>query len=910
MEPAIIGIDLGTTNTVMARARAGEMAEVVQIAQLTSAREIEARALLPSYLYAPLESENLPDRWQEAPWIVGEYARQRGLEVPGRLVSSAKSWLSHSGIDRTSGCLPWGSDEVNLPRLSPVDASSRLLQHLRRSYDADHPEERFDAQSLVLTVPASFDQAARQLTLRAAELAGLRVRLLEEPLAAFYDYLSSGGEQWLASWVRRNGPSSILVCDIGGGTSDFSIVRATVAAGDTMNLERTAVGRHILLGGDNIDLALAHLAEPRLTGSMESHLEPRLFSQLVLACRGAKESLLGDAPPPEAKITVVSSGSRLVGGTLTTTISREQVEALVVDGFFPMAPLRLAAAAPRAGLRAFGLPFEPDAAITRHLASFLARHAADGPPALVLLNGGLFRSALLRSRLAEIVASWIGRGPELLQGTDPDLAVARGAAAFGRALRGEGIRIGGGSAHGYYVGVEAKGGRTRALCVVPRGSREGETHRIDGHPLALRLGEPVRFELYASDSAVAHAPGQIVDVDDALELLPPLATSFDSQEVGQAEVVLEGELTAVGTLELACVERVKTDRASAHFQLAFELRGQEFVLASAHRVPRSTRASISPAVRVNEAAEFLHRVFGKGRSDVRPREVKDLWQNLEKLLGERRSWDVESSRALFDVVAPKHRGRRRTLDHERVYCMLVGFCLRPGFGYPLDSRRIAVIEPLFNEGLAFQDEVRGWQQFWILWRRVAPGLSEAAQIAIRDKLDPFLAPDEEKRKKPKGFRPGAMPEMLELVSWLEKVPATRRAELGRWLLERTWTNRDPALWRALGRIGARMPVYASAHHVVPARTVQRWLDHLLRENWGEQVTFARAAVDMATMTGDRARDIPDAQRAQVLERLERLDAPAPWIERVRDIVPLDRCDQQEIFGEELPAGLRLLERDL
>lgn len=904
-----LGIDLGTTNTVVAEERDDGTVHVVPLAQLTAAHEQDSLLQLPSYLYAVSPGESVADPWDEAPWVIGSYARRRGLEVPGRLVSSAKSWLSHAGIDRHSACLPWGDQENSEPRLSPVEASAKILEHVGRVCQIGSAGAQLEGKSIVLTVPASFDPGARQLTLEAAARAGLRVRLLEEPMAALYDYLASGGERELTARLREGGAADVLVCDVGGGTTDLSLVHVSLTEAGLVAAERTAVGRHILLGGDNIDLALAHRVEARLSGAEGARLAPGLFAQLVLACRGAKERLLDDGTATEARVVVAKEGSSLVGGTHSATLGRDEVEAVVCQGFLPEVPLTTPTLVRRAGLRGFGLPYEPDPAITRHLAAFLVRHAGGRVPPLVLLNGGVFRSRLLRERLASVYAEWLGQWPTLLEGTDPDVAVARGAVAFARALRGEGIRIGGGAAHGYYVGVQGPAGKPRALCVVPRGAREGERHRVDSHPLALRLGEPVRFELFASDSPNVHVPGELVDVNDELEQLPPLAASFSAEEAGQVEVVLEGELTAIGTLELCCVEgRGSEHQTPRHHRLAFELRGQEMGVGHT----RNIKPASGPSARrhkLDEAAELIHRVFGKGRKDVRPREVKDLWQNLERVLGERRGWDVETCRAVFDVIAPKSSARRRTADHERVYFMLVGFCLRPGFGHALDPRRIALVTPLFEQWLSFQDEVRGWQQFWIAWRRLAPGLPEPAQVAMRDQLDPFLAPMEEKLKKPKGVRPAAVPEMLELVSWLERVPAARRAELGRWLLERTWTSRDPGLWRALGRIGARTPVYASAHHVVPLRTVQRWLDHLLREHWHEQPTLARAAVELATMTGDRARDVPDAQRLAVLRRLEEVAVPGPWVERVREVVPLERLDRQDLFGEELPVGLTLFERD-
>jgi hypothetical protein len=311
-------------------------------------------------------------------------------------------------------------------------------------------------------------------------------------------------------------------------------------------------------------------------------------------------------------------------------------------------------------------------------------------------------------------------------------------------------------------------------------------------------------------------------------------------------------------------------------------------------------------MRYEQAREAIDRVFGKPREGVREREVKDLWRELERLLGERGTWTGELTRALFDLVGPHHKARRRSPDHERVWWMLAGFCLRPGWGHPLDPQRIRIIAPLFEQGLGFQEEARSWQQFWIAWRRIAGGIDEPLQVRIRERIEPFLAPPDEPRKKPKGFRPQARDEMLELASALERIPADKRAELGSWLIERTWTDRNPRLWAAIGRIGARAPAYASVHHVVAAKTVERWLDHLLREKWDGVPTAPRAAVRLARVTGDRARDLPEPVRQRVAEALERQGADPEWTSAVRHFVPLEDRDRAEFFGEELPVGLRLV----
>jgi hypothetical protein len=308
-----------------------------------------------------------------------------------------------------------------------------------------------------------------------------------------------------------------------------------------------------------------------------------------------------------------------------------------------------------------------------------------------------------------------------------------------------------------------------------------------------------------------------------------------------------------------------------------------------------------------EAAEaVLSRVFGKGRSDVKSREIKDLLRELERILGERRTWTAETNRSLFDLLSPCHAARRRSEDHERVFWMLSGYCLRPGFGHPNDPARVAQLVPLFEAGLGFAQQTRSWQQFWIALRRIAGGLSEEVQTDLRYLVDPWFAPTELKLKKPKQFRPVAPEEMLELVSCLERVKVEMRVELGRWLLERTWTSRDPRLWAALGRIGARVPAYASVHHVLPPSVAERWLDHLLRERWQDVPSATRAAFQLSRVTGDRARDLAEGVRRETAKRLEAAGAPAEWVQAVREFVPVAEAERADWFGDELPVGLAVL----
>ncbi len=909
-----IGIDLGTTHTVVAWApldgigRGPILPNVFDVPQQVAAGEIAARPLLPSALYCRLDHEpQVASSFDDETWVVGEHARRRGAEVPGRLVASSKSWLVHAGVDRAAAILPWGAPD-GVPKLSPIAAASRLLDHVRRAWDAAHPDARLADQECVLTVPASFDEVGRELTLEAARLAGLSPKLLEEPQAAFYDWMTRAGPQGLARLLSdTSGEALVLVLDVGGGTTDLSLVRVL----SIDRIDRVAVGPHLLVGGDNMDLALAHACEPRLVDPGQK-LDATGFAQLVAACRTAKEALLGDSPPAEAPVTVLASGAALVGSARTTRLGRDEVERIVLDGFWPIVEASARPERARGALVAFGLPYERDVAITRHVAAFLGRHLQAGIlPNAVLLNGGVFRSASIADRVMRVLAQWRGALPpgstataaiERLPDADPDLAVARGAVAYALARLGRGVRIGGGAGRGYFVGVasEAPGAGPRAVCVVPRGASEGATHQARGRTFVLAVGRPARFEWFASDEVDAKA-GDVVGVDDdRFQRLPPLATTIQARDGGSprdVNVSIEGELTPVGTLDIACVEvDVPSPR---RFRLAFQLRAGEAMPPTAPE----PRPAGTGARRHEPALDLIGRAFGKPRADAGGRDAKDLVRELERHLGERAKWTIQTNRALFDALIAEARARRRSGDHERVFWLLAGWCVRPGFGDPLDPQRVAALTPLFEERLAFPAEVRGWQQFWIAWRRAAAGLDEEVQTRIRDGVDPHVMPGGGKRPKKPAL---ALDDALDLAASLERVAPARRVDLGSWAIERTWVDRDPRLWSAIGRLGARVPAYASVHHVVAPHTAERWLDHLLREKWDAVPTAAQAAMRLARRTGDRARDVGDAVRSEVVRRLVAAGADEAWVRAVREVVADDERDRAAFFGDTLPLGLSLV----
>lgn len=574
MKP-VIGIDLGTTNCALARVRtdADSRVELSTIPQLVNPGEVSAsETLLPSFLFIPGPSD-FPEGSTELPWddapryVVGTLARKRGVENAGRLVSSAKSWLSYAAVDRTQGILPAAAPQ-GVPRISPVEASRAYLEHLKQAWDHVHPDDAFADHQILVTVPASFDAVARDLTLQAAAKAGLGdVVLLEEPQAAFYAWLERHPD-----WRERAKPGDrILVIDVGGGTTDFTMIAVRDEQG-SLTLERIAVGEHILLGGDNMDLALAHGAAAKLP-----KIDALQFQALWQQCRAAKESLLADdATAKEHPITILGKGSSLIGGTIKGKITRSEIDHVLFDGFFPETESTdMPERTRRSALQEMGLPYATDAAITRHLARFLRSIEEGGDegrltaPTHVLFNGGVFRAGQLRERVMRILNGWLAKenlpAAVALEGEDLMHAVARGAAFYGASRQSKGIRIRGGVPRTYYVGIEDAMPAVpfmkppvRALTVVPFGMEEGSTHRFAQREFGLVIGEPAEFRFFVSSTRKHDDAGSMLDqVTDELEELPAMQVSLpgESGGVGIVPATLESHVTETGLLQLWCVAR-------------------------------------------------------------------------------------------------------------------------------------------------------------------------------------------------------------------------------------------------------------------------------------------------------------------------------------------------------------------
>ncbi|MFB1480996.1 Hsp70 family protein [Corallococcus sp. RDP092CA] len=923
----IVGIDLGTTHCAVASVDpakgSGAPVEDFPLPQLVRQGEVAPRALLPSAVYVPAGHELAPEvlrlPWGDdgGPYVVGELARWQGARVPGRLVASAKSWLCHPGVDRSAPILPWGAP-ADVQKLSPVDASALLLTHMARAWDHAHPAEPLSKQEVVITVPASFDEAARALTVSAARKAGLeRFTLLEEPQAAFYDYTArhrADLEQTL-SQVRL-----VLVVDVGGGTTDFTLVHAGVSPEGPM-LRRLAVGDHLMLGGDNMDAALARRMEEKLTQNGR-RLSATQWTQAIQAARTAKEELLGRAPPERYGVSLIGEGSRLLGGTLSTELGRDEAHALVLDGFFPLSsPADRPRRAARMALQELGLPYVQDPAVTRHLAAFLAQHAAAGFAALgeapshegalprpdaILLNGGVFNSPQISARLVDALSAWWPQAPRiaLLKHESLELAVARGAAYYGLVRRGHGLRIGGGAARAYYVGLQRgpDSAEQPTLCLIPRGFEEGQKVDLGERPFTLTLGRPVQFALYSTTSDRIDKPGDLVPLAEDLKPLPPIHTLLKgaSGKVTEVPVHLQAALTEIGTLELFCVSDVADER----WRLEFELRGT----GGSHEL---TVTESMPA-RFAEAKDNVERVYGNKPLPLGPKDVKQLSRTLEKVLGPRETWRVPVLRELWSTLYAGASKRRRSDDHERVFYSLTGFCLRPGFGYPLDGWRAEQTFSLFDALVQHHTDKAVWTEFWVMWRRVAGGLTEAQQQKLYAYLQPHLArrvpPDAPTPAgKPKGIQPEGLDEMIRTVASLEHLSPGDKAEVGRWIAARLKAeSRSGGPWAwALGRLGARVPLYGSSHKVVDVETAEAWLELLLSLDLRKVDGAPFAAAQLARLTGDRTRDLEPALRERTAEALVAAKAADTWVRMVREVVALEAADEARALGDTLPAGLRL-----
>ncbi|HEY3741871.1 MAG TPA: Hsp70 family protein, partial [Bryobacteraceae bacterium] len=835
-----VGIDLGTTNSALSFIDDKEAADadfppihVLDIPQTVAQGRIEARRTLPSFLFLGADQT-----------YVGAHARDQGAIVPTKSVHSAKSWLSNPEVDRSAKILPWDAQEAGRV-LSPVEVSTKILNQMSEAWHARFSGSLAD-QEIVLTVPASFDEEARELTVAAAREAGFqKLTLLEEPAAAFYS--------WIANDLTRSQKSlfdgqHVLVCDVGGGTSDFTLIKVS-RQGDRVDFTRTAVGKHLLLGGDNLDLTLAWLVESKLQEKTGQTLSIRQRSGLRRQCAAAKERLLGDPTLPSVEVTVLGAGTSLIGGTLKTEIKREEALELALEGFLPFCALDDKPKEEKRSLfRELGLPYVSDPAVTRHLAAFLS--TAQTAPDAILFNGGFFIPDILRNRVVDVIEKWFGKRPLVLENRDLDLAVSVGAAYYSYVRStGAGLLVRGGLPRAYFLGIaSADPEKIETLCLVPRGSEEGATLELDNDALQLVANKPVSFRMYSSlirteDKAGDHVTFPASDLDSDLRLHAPLNAVIRFGKVGErlVPVKLGAKLTEVGTLEIWADSKISEHR----WRLQFELR------KAAAKQQQSTQraAAVVSEEHLTAAVTLVNATFAPTGS-LAPEELP---ARLEQRLGlGRNSWPLSAIRVLSDKMLELSEGRKKSAAHELRWLSLCGFCLRPGFGFPGDDFRIEQARRVYAAGITFSNQVQNEIEWWIFCGRVAGGLNRNQQFDIFQRIAPMLLP--KGNKKPPRLNSSLSREMWRAASSLELLPVQTKTQLGDALVDRVKKNDfvDSGLW-CISRLGARKLFCGPNNLVVPPAIAARWMEAIVRNEKAED-----AVLSLARITGDTTRDLPAA----------------------------------------------------
>ena len=921
----VIGIDLGTTNCAVAYADllgekdAADRIRLFKIPQLTGPGEVSRLSVLPSFLYLPgaydLSAETIQLPWPvspataDRPQVVGAFARNHGAKIPSRLVSSAKSWLCHPHVDRKARILPWGSGG-DVSGISPVQATAAYLEHIKaawNSFRGEDEEQYLEHQLIILTVPASFDEVARELTVKAAAMAGLNaVTLLEEPLAAFYSWLIRHENRW----SRFVSPDElILVCDVGGGTTDFTLISLREAEGSP-RFERIAVGDHLILGGDNMDLALARSIEMRL-GKMAMLTGDR-WKTLCHQCRQAKEMLL-DGKAASWKITIMGEGSRLISGTLSADLDFASVEQTLIEGFFPLLDADPKQTVPsRKGITEFGLPYEQEPAITRHLGWFLDQHQAEvsqfpekafRAPDCILFNGGALKPPVIQERIRQAIRRWFHQDdaalPRVLDNPDPDLAVALGAAYYGLVKTGRGVRVGSGSARSYYIGVSTGSAETdeanspQAICLVERGLDEGSRIQLEDRDFQVLTNQPVSFDLYSSSFRSGDRCGHLVAVDDSLTRLPSIQTIIQYGKKGEHTTIpigIEASYTEIGTLALWCHSRISDHR----WKLQFQIR-------EAGEAPNIGDSEVFEASRVEAVHDSLRTAFlqptcGPFLESL----VKDVSRIIDR---PREKWPLSLIRNMADVLLSLIQTRLTAPDFESRWLNLLGFCLRPGYGDSFDGHRVKAVWKIYKQGPVHGQHCQVRSDWWILWRRISGGLSAGHQRQFFQDLSPVLFSPKAGRQR---IAPQEYLEIQMAAAGMERLAVKDKIRLGRLILSDLRSRKAmPQQFWAFSRIGARELLYGPVDRVIPPAGILDWIEALITGNWTNPAPAGLALLQLARKTGDRARDVDSAVVERLRDWLSRQGFLEDQLRVLSEVVPYRKQETSAIFGEDLPSGLIL-----
>ncbi|MGK5092704.1 Hsp70 family protein [Deltaproteobacteria bacterium TL4] len=961
----LIGIDLGTSNCSVFYSDQEDLTRRLHhffISQWISEEQIHDRPLLPSVLYMPTAHETQGERGS-APWneqsvvVVGEWAKQQLTKHPERSIHSAKSWLCYHGIDPHLKFLP--QSEADLPRWSPVEVTTALLNHIKETWNfrfaKENPALKMEAQSLVVTVPASFDEVALELTDYAIKQAGFqKYSLLEEPQAAFYSWLVDHYQE--EPFKEQNEKHLTLVIDIGGGTSDFSLMRTFFKAEQpTPTFERVAVSDHLLLGGDNMDLAIAAHLEAQFSKG-QKRLVLQLWDALVQQCRRGKEQLFsGDHR--EVIITIARAGSSLLGNTQSTKLSVETLSSLLIEGFLPKIPWNAPPPSHSTqGLRQIGLPYAQEPAITRHIGAFLKNYLKINPQAFfpdqLLFNGGVLLAEPIRTRLLEQLEEWrheaMAQGLKakeqpmvVLASLDLHLAVARGAAYYQLARQGSGWLIEGGSARSYYINLhlETQGtdsGKEAWLCVLPQHATPQTLIPVSTITFLLRINQPIQFRMISSIHRPEDQPGTLFEfssqkLKDQFIQLPPIQTlitpdrALIRKKTKEIEIHLRAQLNEIGTLNLYCVD--------PDHQLEWKL---EFRIREETDQPSLSLQQTMPGAQelfpgLEQASELLKQWLRKGKSGQpqQSTEVSVTYRALENCLNlPRKEWSPLVLRQLWEALHEGLTRRNRSVQHELNWYKFAGFFLRPGLGVPGDELRMQQLSEVFTSGIHFRNEKSVEIEWWVMCRRVAAGITPQHQELllklILNKLNEIKTQNKRKTtgvpKTKKGskalFSPSALNELWRLAASLEHISANHKEVLGNELLQQAKTEALTGIegW-CLARLGARIPVYGNTLNVVSPKGVEPWVEWLIKNEKALpfKADLPLILTRMTQMTGNRSKDVHLALRHQVLTFLKtqpETTALIQLLEEPQSDQGAYSAESNEWFlGDSLPAGLKLLSKD-
>jgi hypothetical protein len=911
----VVGVDLGTTNIVVSygESNSDSPLQLLHIPQLVAAGQVSSLPMLPALRYH--YGQELADNQVVLPWaidpinqtlppsVIGKWALDLGAKVPKRLISSAKSWLSHRGAGSGDITLPLNAHE-HTKVCTPLEVTASYLAYIKAAWDHQKPNTPFCEQDIVVTVPASFDDIARSLTIEAIKQVGIKhFRLLEEPQAAFYHWLSNNSAADLA------GKQKLFVCDIGGGTSDFTLISITHFTDNTLpELERVGVGEHLMLGGDNMDLALAAKAQQKLKGNTKA----RDLQKLLPQCQQAKERLLATDALDEIKLQLSSAGSRLMASTQETRLTAKEVEQMILDGFFPQVAINAKPKQRQTALSDIGLPYPADPAITRHIAAFFQdqhnTHSTEKNdendendendkneknddikiPDVWLLNGGPFLSDKIQQRVQQQMAAWSKQPILCLHNPDPQTSVAHGAAYYARLQLANGLLsannpnlIKSAAPRHYFIRVASAKG-DKGVCILPKNTGLHHKLALTDKVFNLRCNSQVQFDVASSLDIRDYTLGDSIDWHEKLHTLPPLTTTLKGE--GQVPVNLVCELDELGVLQI----ELQQVNAKPSWQLAFNLR----------------KASNNPDVddnhRVKKALEVVDQWYGNA-SKTTPKEP--LRKSLEKCLGKRESWSVNAARQLFDRLITLAKRRRRSAVHERSWLNVAGYCLRPGIGFAGDVERMEQVWGLFSQGIQHHQQANVWVQWWAFWRRAGAGLDQHQQLTLFNETKHVLGNHRGPVSK-KAKLGAATEEKLRLIGVLERLSLDNKREVLDCIAGELKHNKmaDLYCWMAARLLNRRL-VYAASEFTMTAQDAEVVLDYLLQQDWKANPALGFISASAARKTLDETLNISEQQFTEVQNKLKHIHSQ--YLALLHTTHTMDQQETQQYWGDALPSGLSI-----